>query len=527
MGEKKFERVWYMCDYARQRIFVREEFLLWLDALQRLGYNGIGLYLEGAFEFTSIPGVIREGVMTREDAAWAMEEGKRRGMLVFPMTNVVGHMEHFFHQERFSDLLMDNTNLMQMDFLDPRAEEFAMQIVHEYTSAFPCGLIHIGGDETTLTEENKMLYAQFLAKICRNLLDEGIQPAIWDDMLWMDPEMCSCFDRRTFIFDWNYYGHRPESIAFFKELGFQDMIVCPCDNSWEGFINYQRLTGYLKARMDMPIKPDEVEAFFEDARNQNLLSGFLTNWENTAGRNMWAQWVPIARSGLYMNGHLPAGSRDDTAIEMALFGRITPYTEITYALQEEIQRSDILNDWFHNMRNMLFNPKLLPNLLKDIRKENADFFLSFPPILAKLQEKLDAWVPRGAFETNCAAAMAAVLAQIQAATAVATALHGYTLYAQAARIQFAAPAEAVQLLEQVADSFRLARSELQNTKTVLAAAILPTGHTTNDLMRLELTADTLEKTAELLLSYSNTISRIPLPRFDRIIDSAAKGTFLF
>lgn len=526
MNEHKFERIWYMCDYARQRVFVREEFLLWLDKLKSLGYNGIGLYLEGAFAFSTIPGVIREGVMTREDAAWAMAEGKKRGILVFPMTNVVGHMEHFFRQERFSDLLMENTNLMQMDFLDPRAEEFAMQIVHEYTAAFPCGLIHIGGDETTLTEDTKMLYAEFLAKICKNLLDEGIQPAIWDDMLWMDPEMCTCFDRRTFIFDWNYYGHRPESIAFFKELGFRDIVVCPCDNSWEGFINYQRITGYLKARTDLPIKPDEVEAFFEDAQKQNLLGGFLTNWENTAGRNMWAQWVPIARSGLYMNGRLPAGSRDDEAIEMALFGRITPYTEITYALQEEIQRSDIDNDWFHTMRNMLFNPKLLPSLLEKMRAENADFFLSFPPILAKLRGKLDTWVPQGAFEANCAAAMAGVLALIQAATAVVTALHCYKYYAKAAKIQFECPDEAAQILDQIIGAFRQAHSELCSAKAIFAAAILHTGHTKNDLLRMDLTAGAIEKSMELFYSHKNTITRIPLPRFERILDSTAKGNFL-
>ena len=527
MSEKKFERIWYMCDYARQRVFVREEFLLWLDKLQSLGYNGIGLYLEGAFEFATIPGVIREGVMTKEDAAWAMEEGKKRGMLVFPMTNVVGHMEHFFCQERFSDLLMDHTNLMQMDFLDPRAEAFAMQIVHEFTAAFPCGLIHIGGDETTLTEDTKMRYAEFLAKICKNLLDEGIQPAIWDDMLWMDPEMCTCFDRRTFLFDWNYYGHRPESIQFFKELGFRDIIVCPCDNSWEGFINYQRTTGHLKARTDIPIRPDEVEAFFADARKQDLLGGFLTNWENTAGRNMWAQWVPIARSGLYMNGQLSAGSRDDEAIEKALFGHITPYTEITYALQEEIQRSDIDNDWFQKMRDVLFQPKLLPSLLEKIRTENADFFLSFPPILDALQEKLDTWVPQGAFEANCAAAMAAVLAMIRAATAVATALHSYKCYAQAAKIQFVQPAEAAQILEQIIGAFHRAHSELCDAKAVFAAAIRPTGHTENDLLRMELTAGALEKTMDLLRAYKGTIPRIPLPRFERILGNAANGNFLF
>ena len=85
-----------MCDYARQRVFVRDEFLLWLDALERLGYNGLGIYLEGAFAFKNIPGVIREGVITYDDAKWILAEGKKRGIFIFPMTNVVGHMEHFF-----------------------------------------------------------------------------------------------------------------------------------------------------------------------------------------------------------------------------------------------------------------------------------------------------------------------------------------------------------------------------------------------------------------------------------------------
>ena len=128
---RPFDRRWFMCDYARQRTFIRDEFVLWLDALQRLGYNGLGIYLEGAFDFKSIPGVIREGVMTYDDAKWAVEEGNKRGIFVFPMTNVVGHMEHYFRQERYRDLLMKDTNYMQMNFFDDRAEDFVMNIVHE------------------------------------------------------------------------------------------------------------------------------------------------------------------------------------------------------------------------------------------------------------------------------------------------------------------------------------------------------------------------------------------------------------
>ena len=66
-----FKRRWFMWDLARQRRFDREEFLLVINKLADLGYNGLGLYLEGAFEFKSLGGVLREGVMTYEDAAWA------------------------------------------------------------------------------------------------------------------------------------------------------------------------------------------------------------------------------------------------------------------------------------------------------------------------------------------------------------------------------------------------------------------------------------------------------------------------
>jgi hypothetical protein len=42
-----FKRRWFMWDVARQRRFDRKEFLMVATKLSELGYNGIGLYLEG------------------------------------------------------------------------------------------------------------------------------------------------------------------------------------------------------------------------------------------------------------------------------------------------------------------------------------------------------------------------------------------------------------------------------------------------------------------------------------------------
>jgi len=525
-NNKPFERRWFMCDYARQRAFVREEFILWLDALKRLGYNGIGMYIEGAFAFESIPGVLREGVITPEDAKWILEEGRKRDMYIFPMTNVVGHMEHFFSQERFGDMMMDG-NEMQMDFLCDGAEAFAMNIVREYCRHFECSMIHIGGDETVLTEETKLKYAGFLAKICKNLLDEGIQPAIWDDMIWMDQELVKVFDRRTVIFDWNYYGHRPESIEYFKNEGFKDIVVCPCDNSWENFICHQHCSGYLKARTDMPVQPDEVEAFFEDARNAALYDGLLTNWCNETGRNMWMQWVAFARGGLYMNGKLDARERNDELIEMTLFGRITPYTEITYAIQNEIQGDDRVWRWFDPMRSSLFSPQTIITLYEKLKAEQEDFFYGFLPVIEKLEAKLHTWIPEGAFETNCFNAVASILEMIRASVFIVKALDTKKLYRCASEVQFNSPDSASMLLCRVASGFRAAANEVRTAAELHAIAIGPTGHTTNDLLRMQDVANVLEGIASAVDASKEAVLRIPLSRFDRILDHVVNGKYLY
>ncbi len=528
MSEKKvFDRRWFMCDLARQRVFVRDEFIMWLDGLARLGYNGLGIYLEGAFDFDSIPGVIREGVLTPDDAKWIVEEGRKRGIFVFPMTNVVGHMEHFFGQERNRRLKSDLSaggDDMQMDFLHPDAEAFAMNIVHEYARHFNTGMVHIGGDETHLTPETKMDYARFLAKICDNLLAEGIKPAIWDDMIWMDTPLSEVFSREVFLFDWNYYGHRPESIAYFTEQGFKDIVVCPCDNSWEGIINFQRTSGHLKARTDMPVKPDEIEAFFDDASKQGLYGGLLTNWDNTVGRNMWAQWVPFARAALYMNGQWEAGSRNDEAIEKALFGRITPYTEVTYILQEKVQRPDLPQKWFHDMRDCLFVPANLSALILRAAKDAPSFPEDIDQALTLIDEKLAAWTPETPFEERCLAGMYGATAIVSAANKVLKAGRGYQrYYLRASEMQFISADVAAQLLGRLSGLFRSAAAEFETCALVFGAAVNTTGHAPNDVVFMRENACLLSRIADLIDSYIPTLSRIPLPRFERIIDRVIIG----
>ncbi len=513
---------YFMCDYARERSFVREEFSLLLEGLSRLGYNGVGLYLEGAFAFSSIPGIIREGVMTREDAAFAVAEGKRRGIRVFPMTNVVGHMEHFFRQERFRDLSAEAENYMQMNFADARAEAFAMRVVHEYVDAFGTDYVHIGGDEVTLAPEEKVPYAKFLAKICKNLLDEGITPAIWNDMIWWEPELCEHFDRRVVIYDWNYYGHRPESPKFFKEIGFESVVVCPCDNSWDNFINHQQVSGHLKARRDIPVKQNEVEAFFEDAVQANVLEGMLTNWENTRGANLWAQWTAFARGGLYMSGRLDAREENDRLIEETLFGRVTAYSAVTRVLQNELP----YQGWFGTARGALFSPPSIKKLYQHSVETEGKNQIDFAGVADQADALLDTWTPEGAFESNCHLALRATAAMVRASGALLSAFDLHPLYYEAAKQQFENPKKAREILEQIASAFRNAASEMRSFSGAHTSAIEPTGQTRSDLMRIDACVMTVDLLAELIEEALTEFDRIPLTRFERLVDFAVEGKFI-
>ncbi len=526
MSERKiFDRRWFMYDLARLHDFNREEFILWLDAFERLGYNGLGLYLEGAFAFESIPGIIRESVMTPADAEWAVAEGKKRGIYIFPMTNVVGHMEHFFDQERNRGLKSSDPGArdMQMDFMLPEAEAFAMNIVREFARHFKTDFVHIGGDETHLTPETKMDYARFLAKISDNMLAEGLKPGIWNDMIWMDPPLCEPFSREVYIFDWNYFGHRPESVVFFKDLGFKNILVSPCDNSWEGFINRQRLDGHLKSRTDWPVKPDEIEAFLDDAAKQQVCDAFITHWENLFGRNIWAQWSAFARAALYMNGQLEAGAECDEAIEMLLFGRITPYTEITHIIQNDIQQSSISHKWFIAMRESLFLANGLNTLITRTANEAPDFLENIDRVLPVIEEKLAGWTPENTFEEYCLTAMNSIAAMIRAANSIAKAGRAYSVcYKRAAELQFISKIAASQLVNRLAGLYRTAAAEATAARRIFADCMQGTGHTSADLDLMETNISLLNRIAELLEGYTSKIDRIPLPRFEKIIDCAIK-----
>lgn len=517
---QKFDRRWFMIDMARHYTFSRKEYTIMLDMLQNLGYNGIGMYFEGAFEFKSIPGVSREKVMTFDDAAWFVEECKKRGIYAFPMTNIAGHMNHFYLQERNRELF-SNGIPFQLDFKHEKAKDFVMTYIRDYIEAFGADMINVGGDEVTLeNDEEKVAYAKFVGEICEEIHKMGIKTSIWGDMFFHNPDLCEYISRDTMIFAWCYHGHLPEYLQLFVDEGFKEVFACNCDNGWIGLINQQH--GPYK-RPDLGTDPYEVEAFLADAKNIGIPNGLVTDWENYLGRNLWGQLAPIARCALFMKGEVEALQCKDDQIDMALFGRITGYAEVTRILQDGLQPADIPRlsppwDIMFSLRTALYEQTFFDKIVKQLIEENPTYFDKYDETIEKAEEILDKWIPESQLEELALTSMYKITAMSRAVNGMIKIVKGYhKYYAKAAKMQFVNKNIASQYLNRFESVVRHCCEEFRTYRNIHATATEYTGYSMNDVVKLNEMIERITKMADYLCQFNSVIDRIPLPRIEAIL----------
>ena len=224
-----------------------------------------------------------------------------------------------------------------------------------------------------------------------------------------------------------------------------------------------------------------------------------------------------------MNGLIASGERNDEAVEMALFGRVTPYSALTHLFQDEIQRTDLDFFWCMKIRSGLFELHHLDALLQRAMRELPSFPEEHEAVLEKAEALLASWEPKGTFEKYCKDAMRGVTETVRAGVLLVKAGRAYALYKEAAEVQFKDKEACASLLEKVRLAFRGAISGVEAFSPIFAEIIAPLGHTKADLDHLEDTKAALslmEKEIAIAASLAHTV---PLPRFDRFIKRGISG----
>ena len=519
------ERRMFMFDFARLRTYHKEEFATLTELLAKLGYQEIGLYLEGAFLPEKDSGTVREGAITQQNADEIISIAAKYNITVMPMTNVLYHMEHFLCQERYVHLRRKGEHgQMLMNFEHEDAIPFAMQIIRSLSKMFHTKNVHIGLDEFRFDKEEIPAIGQFISTVTTAMLKEGLLPGVWSDIFWMEQSLTPYLPREVEIYDWNYYGHRPESLQYFRENGFSKVIAVPSDNGWEGFIGCQHVKPYyLRARADWPVATDEIEAFFDDAEKDGALGGMVANWENTGGRSLWSALVPIARAGLWLQGKWDYSKSEEEQVEPALFGRTTPYTRIVNqirVLQMHLWNIGIVE--FSLPQNALYSVESMLELLNKPIGFWDNIITLFEEALPQIESELKAWEPISDCEKYAQSALYSVIVNIRAATSLMKLSQARTIYREAAMQQFNDKDTYLSLLGKFSTCILTAIDSIKSSMKARADSISNTGITRFDLIWQEDMIEHLEKilsrisfyqqnpdTVQALCAYSELILRTP------------------
>lgn len=215
----------FQWDLARQ--VERLDWLLaQLPRYAEWGYEELHLHLEDAVDYPSLPGVARADAYSWSQFERLVESATRHGIRVVPIANLLGHTQYLIKTPQWRELneLLDADGNPaahgQICPDHPRTLEVAERLMGDLRSSCTAGKIHVGLDESfhlgqhprSASEIERMglpaYFANYVKTLHRLAQAQGLNMAIWADMLIMLPEAIASLPAGIAAYDWYYHGFR-------------------------------------------------------------------------------------------------------------------------------------------------------------------------------------------------------------------------------------------------------------------------------------------------------------------------------
>lgn len=246
-------------DVSRNGVLKISELKKFIDILPKMGYNSLILYNEDLFELPGYPmfGYMR-GKYTINDLKDLVAYGEERGITLIPCIEVLGHIEHIFRWEDFSDI-RDNRDLLLVD--EPKTYEFIETMMRTMREIYKTDYIALGCDEAWSLglgryikkfgyDDPKQIFKRHL-KRCVDLAHKyGFTPKLSGDMFFryageqysdnpdiITPEIADLFPENAVFGYWDYFSPRhtiENMLKSAKRFGAPVAFTCSV-LSWTGF----------------------------------------------------------------------------------------------------------------------------------------------------------------------------------------------------------------------------------------------------------------------------------------------------
>ena len=189
----------------------------WLRELARQGYDTIVWEVENTIAWKTCAECASPDAFGKKQFRELVDLCEELGLECIPMLQTIAHCEYVLKNSSYKHLAEREGEIDQYCPLNPELLPFLHRWMDEYLELFGnIKYFHIGGDESwflgacdrcqayikkhSLSE----LYVQHINAVSRPLLEKGIRPVLWADMVLQHPEALRNLSRDIVLGDWMY-----------------------------------------------------------------------------------------------------------------------------------------------------------------------------------------------------------------------------------------------------------------------------------------------------------------------------------
>ncbi len=197
----------YRADYLKR----------WLTDLSGRGYNTIIWELEDGVEWETVPEARQPDALSKDEFREVLKHARGLGLENIPLLQTLGHAEYVLQHERYQHLRANPDDIRQYDPLHPEVVPLLHRWIEEYLELFgEVRYFHIGADEARQLEfvakcernveafSVSQIFMRHVNVVSQPLLDRGITPIIWADMVLHHHGAIDELSRDVMLFDWMY-----------------------------------------------------------------------------------------------------------------------------------------------------------------------------------------------------------------------------------------------------------------------------------------------------------------------------------